>query len=280
MVPWRNRMPNKLDVEILGNSESYGVRWITSEGMTDTQSMVARELPLTIILNDEELVTLLCSPEDMEYLAAGFLLSEGLIKDKDDIKGITVDDQRGVVRVNTDSNIDLTGDMIFKRVISSGCGRGASFYSTADTASQRIDSQTKISAEEVFTLVKEFQHGSKLYQATHGVHSAALCDRKHIIIFNEDIGRHNAIDKIFGKCLLEDIITEDRVVITTGRITSEILHKVAKRGIPILISISAPTNLGVNIADTLGITLIALVKGKKMSVYTGTRRIEPDGKNN
>jgi len=114
--------------------------------------------------------------------------------------------------------------------------------------------------------------------ATHGVHSAALCDRKSILIFSEDIGRHNAIDKIFGKCLLENIPTDNRAVITSGRITSEILHKVARRGIPIIISISAPTNLGVRIADSLGITLLGFVRGKRINAYTNDWRIVSDGK--
>lgn len=273
-------MQNKLASAITGNTESINVLLITPEATTNAQSMVAREFPFTIILNDEELVTLLCSPEDLKYLAVGFLASEGLIGSQEDIKQITVDDRTGVVRVAINKTENISGDLIFKRVISSGCGRGASFYSAADTESQVVTSAMKISADEIFILVNQFQHYSRLYQATHGVHSAALCDRKNILVFNEDIGRHNAIDKIFGRCLLEDIITDNRVVITTGRITSEILHKVAKRGIPILISISAPTNLGVNIADTLGITLVALVRGKKMNVYTGAWRIEPDGKKN
>lgn len=263
--------------EVLKNSESFVVRRISGDETVAVETLVARELPLTIILNDEELVTLLCSPEDLESLAVGFLWSEGLINSKDDIQRITVDDRRGVVRVNTTSSVEMTGDMIFKRIISSGCGRGASFYSIADTSNEKVTSRKKISSDEVFSLVREFQHGSKLYKDTHGVHSAALCDNKHIIVFKEDIGRHNAIDKIFGKCLLEDIETKDRLVITTGRITSEILHKVAKRGIPILVSISAPTNLGINIAKTLGITLIALVRGKKMNAYTVTERLTLEG---
>jgi FdhD protein len=247
---------------------------LTQEDGSKIETAVAREFPLTIILNDQELVTLLCSPENLRYLAVGFLASEGFINSKDEIKSIVVDDKRGVVRVETDKTKELAEELIFKRVISSGCGRGASFYSPADASSQKVDSQMKMSVDEVLTLVSEFQHGSKLYLTTHGVHSAALCDRKSILVFSEDIGRHNAIDKIFGKCLLENITTEDRAVITTGRITSEILHKVAKRGIPILISISEPTNLGVKIADTLGITLVASVRGKKMNVYTSDWRIE------
>ncbi|MFO7995623.1 MAG: formate dehydrogenase accessory sulfurtransferase FdhD, partial [Dehalococcoidia bacterium] len=187
-----------------------------------------------------------------------------------------VDDERGVVRLETTGDNALSQDVLFKRFISSGCGRGASFYSPTDATSQKVESQMEISAEEVLDLVHRFQHGSHLYLATHGVHSAALCNMKGMLIFSEDIGRHNAIDKIFGKCLLEDIDTDDRIIITSGRISSEILHKVVKRGVPIIVSISAPTNLGVRIADTLGITLVASVRGKRMSVYTAAWRIAHD----
>ena len=254
--------------------EKFPILRLTKEGRDSIEEAVAREFPVTIILNDQELVTLLCSPKNLEYLAVGFLSSEGFLKSKDEIKKIIVDDQRGVVRLETVEDKGFDQEVLFKRIISSGCGRGASFYSAADAASQKVESQMKISADEVFTLENEFQHGSEVYLATHGVHSAALCDKKSILVFNEDIGRHNAIDKIFGKCLLEDIPTKDRVVITSGRITSEILHKVAKKGIPIIISISVPTNLGMRIADNLGITLIGSVKGKKrMNIYTNDGRV-------
>ncbi len=258
--------------------EKFPVLRLTEEGGGSIEVEVAREFPVTIILNDQELVTLLCSPENLEYLAVGFLSSEGLLKSKDDIKKIIVDEQRGVVRLETVEDKEIAQDVLFKRIISSGCGKGASFYSAADAASQKVKSRMGISTDEVFALVNEFQHGSQLYLTTHGVHSAALCDRKSILVFNEDIGRHNAIDKIFGKCLLEDIPTNDRAIITSGRISSEILHKVAKKGIPIIISISAPTNLGVRIADNLGITLIGFVRAKRMNVYTNNWRIVCDGK--
>jgi FdhD protein len=260
------------------NIEKFPILRLTREDEGSIEEVVAREFPVTIILNDQELVTLLCSPADLRYLAVGFLYSEGLLTSKDEIKKILVDDERGVVRVETVEEKELAQDVLFKRIISTGCGRGASFYSTADAASQKVESRMEISTDEVFTLVNEFQHGSHLYLTTHGVHSAALCDRKSILVFGEDIGRHNAIDKIFGRCLLEDIPTDNRVIITSGRITSEILHKVSKRGIPIIISISAPTNLGVRLADSLGITLIASVRGKKMNVYTSDWRIVRDGK--
>ena len=257
--------------------EKFPILRLTKEGRDNIEETVAREFPVTIILNDQELVTLLCSPNNLEYLAVGFLSSEGLLRSKDEIKRVTVDEQRGVVRLETVENKEFAQDVLFKRLITSGCGRGASFYSAADAASQKVESQMKISADEVFALVNEFQHGSQIYLATHGVHSAALCDTNHILVFSEDIGRHNAIDKIFGKCLLEDIPTDDRLVITSGRITSEILHKVAKRGIPIIISISAPTNMGVRIADDLDITLISSVRWRRMSVYTNEWRIISGG---
>ena len=258
--------------------EKIPILRFTEEGGRNIEDVVAREFPLTIILNDQELVTLLCSPTDLRYLAVGFLSSEGLLNSKDEIKKILVDDERGVVRLETTGDKSFTQDVLFKRVISSGCGRGASFYSAADAASQKVESQLEMSADEVSALVKQFQHGSQLYLTTHGVHSAALCDNENILVFSEDIGRHNAVDKIFGQCLLEDIPTDERALITSGRVTSEILHKVAKRAIPIIISISAPTNLGVRIADSLGITLVALARGKRMNVYTNGWRIATDGK--
>ena len=220
--------------------ERFSIVRISEEGENDTEDVVAREFSLTIILNNQELVTLLCSPTDLEYLAIGFLFSEGLLRGKDEIKKILVDDQRGVVRIETEESGELARDVLFKRLITSGCGRGASFYSAADATGQKVESQAKVSAPEVFS---------------------------------EDIGRHNAIDKIFGECMLRDVPTDDHMIITSGRISSEILLKVAKRNIPILISKSAPTNLGVRLADELGVTLIGFVRGKKMNIYTNRWRV-------
>jgi FdhD protein len=117
-----------------------------------------------------------------------------------------------------------------------------------------------------------------MHRATGGVHSAALCDTRNIIVLSEDIGRHNAVDKIFGECILNDITTDDHIIITSGRVTSEILLKVAKRNIPIIVSKCAPTNLGVRLAADLGVTLVGFVRGKRMNVYTHAGRIATDGK--
>jgi FdhD protein len=255
------------------DTEKLPALQFTKEGRSPIEKTVARELLLTIFLNGQELVTLLCSPKDMKYLAVGFLASEGLLKSRDEIKKIEVDEWEGVVRIETNGDTELDNRFFSKRLITSGCGGGAAFYNDTDIAVPKVDSQMKISADEVLTLVKEFQHRSEVYLLTHGVHSAALCDRQTIQIFSEDIGRHNAIDKIFGKCLLEDISINNRVIISSGRISSEIVHKMAKRGIPITISIAAPTSLGVKVADNYGITLIASVSGKKFDVYTNDWRV-------
>jgi FdhD protein len=258
--------------------ERVPVSRFTDETKSRADDVVVREFPLTIILNNQELVTLLCSTTHLDYLAVGFLSSEGLLKSKDQIEKITVDERRGVVRVETVEDNKQAGELVFKRLITSGCGRGASFYSAADVIGQmKVESQTIISALEVFELIKEFQHRSQIFRTTGGVHSAALCDTKNILIFSEDIGRHNAIDKIFGECLLNDIPTDGRVIVTSGRVSSEILLKVAKRNVPLLISKSAPTDMGVRLADDLGITVIGFVRGKRMNVYSNDWRVVSHG---
>jgi len=239
------------------------------------QGEVAREYPLTVMLNDEQLAILLCSPDDMENLAVGFLCSEGLIRAKEEIRGISLDEQRGIVRVNTDTKEAVDRELFMKRVITTGCGRGISFYNFADLdqKQQKVESDVRIAPAQILDLMRAFQTRSEIYQKTHGVHGAALCDGSAILLFKEDIGRHNAIDKIFGHCLREDIPLADRIIMTTGRISSEILFKVAKRNIPILVSRSTPTDLAVDLARELGITLVGFVRGGHMNVYAEAGRI-------
>ncbi len=253
--------------------ERFPVLRFTEEDRSNTELVIAKEFLFTIFLNDKELATLLCSPGNLQYLAVGFLASEGLLKSKDEIKKMEVDDWLGTAHMEIEGG-NKTDDRFFaKRLIASGCGGAATFHSVADATTPKVESPMKISPDEVFALVSKFQHRSQIYLTTHGVHSAALADRRDILIFSEDIGRHNAIDKMFGKCLLEDIPTNDRIIISSGRISSEILHKVARRGIPIIVSISVPTSLGLKTADKLGITLIGSVRGKKMNVYTHNWRV-------
>ncbi len=245
----------------------------------EVKTAVAREAPLTIMVNNQEVITLLCTPSDLNYLAIGFLYSEGFIKNKSDIKRTITDREKGVIRITTLNDIELTSDILFKRVITSGCGRGASFYNVTDLQTPiKVESQNTLNSSELLELVKYFQKRSEVYKITHGVHSAALCNSTEILVFNEDVGRHNAVDKIFGECLLKDISTTGSILITSGRISSEILLKVARRNVPFIASISAPTDLGVKYANDLGLTLVGLAKGKRMTVYTNNWRINCGGK--
>lgn len=263
------------DERMREETEKLSILRVTEQGRSRLEDVVVREFSLTIILNNQELVTLLCSPINLNYLAVGFLLSEGLIKDKEDIKKIVVDDQRGVVQVEAKKDSGLASQPSFKQLVTSGGGRGAPYRHAPDAQGQaKVESDIEISAREVFALMDEFVLRSEVFRATGGVHSAALCNTKSILVFSEDIGRHNAIDKIFGECILKDIPTEGHLIITSGRVSSEILLKVAKRNIPLLVSKAAPTNLGVRLASDLGVTLIGFARGRKMNLYTNEWRLK------
>lgn len=257
--------------------ETFHVTRFNETSQETIEATVARERPLTILLNNQELVTLLCSPDDLKYLAVGFLASEGLISGQEDIQNVLVDDRRGLVRVTTLEDRQEEGELIFKRFITTGCGRGATFYNVADAQEEiKVDSQTAIKVHEVLTLTKAFLRHSEMYKMTGGVHSAALCSTTEMLVCCDDIGRHNAIDKILGRCLLENIPVDGHIMVSTGRISSEMLLKVAKQNIPIVISKSAPTALGVKLAEEVGLTLIGFVRGKRMNVYTHDWRVSID----
>ncbi len=254
--------------------ENLSVVRIVGQKKKEAKDAVIREIPLTIFLNNKELITLLCTPENLKYLAVGFLSSEGFIKNRKDIKKLVLDEEKGMAWIEVKENKDFVKKLMFKRLITSGCGKGTTFYSAVDAAvSKKIDSKKNISFQQVTNLVNRIQQSSLLYRSTGGVHSAALCNEEDILIFSEDIGRHNAIDKIFGECILKDIPTEDKIVITSGRVSSEILLKVAKKNIPIIISRSAPTNLAVKLATKLGVTVIGFARGKRMNIYANDWRV-------
>ena len=241
------------------------------------EDIVVRELPLTILLNGRELVTLLCSPANLKYLAIGFLLSEGLLHSRNDIKRIIDDGKRGIVRVETVTDLNGEEEQVFKRIITPGCGRGAAFYSAADAVGMNeVKSGLQVSGAEILELMSHFQQRSETYRSTGGVHSAALCDKKNLNVFSEDIGRHNAIDKIFGQCIWEGISTNNQIILTSGRISSEIVIKIARNNVPVLASKSAPTDTAVKLADMLGITLVGFVRGMRMNVYSHHQRIVSD----
>jgi FdhD protein len=257
------------------NIENVKIIRITGGSEETLDDPVIVESPLTIMLNGQELVTLLCSPANARYLGIGYLFSEGLIKSKDEIRQVTVDDRKGVVRVNTTEEKSQLAEEVYKRVITTGCGRGVSFYSFADLQEEfKTESRIKYPVDTIFKRLKEFQDLSDTFRATGGVHSAALCSNEKILVYANDVGRHNAIDSIVGRCLMEDIPTSDCLMITSGRISSEILIKVARKSIPLLVSRTAPTNAGVRLANQIGMTLIGFARGQRMNIYANDWRVE------
>lgn len=245
------------------------------EGLrSDLHDYLVVEAPVTIYLNEEEMVTLLCTPENLEELAVGFLVSEGFIRNKEELQEVKADYDKGNVFVVTTGTSLIAERTFLKRYITTGCGKGTSFYNVMDAKlSKIVDSGLKISAEAILALMKEAANKSELFLKTGGVHSTALCDTKEIIVFREDIGRHNATDKIVGKCFREGIPLQDKILFTTGRISSEILIKVAKMGISIIVSRSAPTALAIDIAKETGVTVIGFVRGSRFNIYTSPERV-------
>lgn len=236
--------------------------------------VVVRERPVTIFLNDVDLVTLMCSPKDLDYLAVGFLYAEGFLRDKKEIKSIFSDEEDGAVWVETKDRRKVDENLLSRRFITTGCGKGLSFTDAAGgERGLRVNSRLRIPVDSVPVLMKEFQRKSSVYRLTGGVHSAALCDARTVLVFNEDIGRHSAIDKVFGECILKGIRTSNRIVITSGRVSSEILIKAARSRTILVVSKSAPTDLAVKLAGDLGITLVGFARGSRMNVYSNEWRI-------
>ncbi len=241
---------------------------------TPMDDVVVLEIPLTIYLNGEELITLLCTPQKLDRLTLGFLRSEGLLQSCDQVKTLRVDEERGLVEVELAGGKGLAEKLYGKRTITSGCGKGTMFYSALDTLrSNPVNSEVKFDRRQIWSLMRLMHKHSALYRATGGVHGAALVDHQRVLFFFEDIGRHNAVDKIVGECLIGGISLEDKALITTGRLSSEILLKSAKLSLPVLISRSAPTSLTVELAEQLNITVIGFARGLRMCVYTHPWRV-------
>lgn len=235
--------------------------------------IVAEEVPFTINIGKTEIVTLLCSPINLDDLTRGFLFTTGLIKDVKDIKKIKIDEERWTADVNLTISIKEK-QMVFKRLYTSGCGRGVLFYNVLDMLHRtKIKSDFKISSFNISKFMQEFQKKSEIFLKTGCVHSAAVANSKEILIFREDIGRHNAVDKVIGNALSKGISFENKILLSTGRISSEIIFKVQKCKIPVIVSKSAPTNQAIKLAKDLNITLICFARGNRINVYVNEERI-------
>ncbi|PAE27665.1 formate dehydrogenase family accessory protein FdhD [Paenibacillus sp. 7884-2] len=235
---------------------------------------VAIEAPLTIRINGSEFATIVCSPSNQSDLVIGFLASEGVIRFKDEIRRISIDEKLGFAYVDLYKQIDPSQIDHSKRFIGSCCGKSRQFYFKSDVKTAKtITSKLSITVDQCFQLMKELQTNSEQFIRTGGVHNAALATCEGILTIRTDIGRHNALDKIYGHIIHEKIRAADKLIVFSGRISSEVLLKISKIGVGILLSKSAPTDLGLQLAADLGITTIGFARGNKMNVYTHPERI-------
>ncbi|OGC11195.1 formate dehydrogenase family accessory protein FdhD [candidate division WOR-1 bacterium RIFOXYA12_FULL_52_29] len=240
---------------------------------------ITEEVPLTINVNGHELATLLCSPTSLRELAVGFLFSSGLIKSLKDITAVRIDEKHWQANITTVDELDFGEKLLFKRMYTSGCGRGILFYNSLDKLRQiKLTLKKGVYWKRVLELMAQFQQSSAEFKKTGGVHSAALCGREKIIARQDDIGRHNAVDKIIGEALLKKLDLSSAMLLLSGRISSEIFYKLNKCGIPIIASVSAPTDQAVKLARKLNVTLIGFARGKRFNVYSSLDRIIMKGK--
>jgi FdhD protein len=245
------------------------------EGVIENkEAAVVMEKPLTVFLNHNELATLICSPGGLQELTAGFLLSEGLIQKRSDIEDIYCQENEGLLYINTAFPVRQT-DNFLRRHIASCCGKGrAGLYFINDARQlQPVVSDWRIQDKRVIFLMDEFEKKADTFRLTGGVHSAALADQSGIIMQYEDIGRHNAVDKILGCAFLNNISTEDKCLLLSGRVASEILIKAARGSIAVILSRAAPTGLTLELAEELGICVVGFARGKQFSVYTHSEKI-------
>ncbi|MCL6635512.1 MAG: formate dehydrogenase accessory sulfurtransferase FdhD [Peptococcaceae bacterium] len=237
--------------------------------------LVVREAPVTLFLNDQEFVTLVCSPGDLRELAVGFLCAEGVLQKREDLKDITINESGGLIWVET-AGEPPSGETFLRRYITTCCGRGrASFYFVNDARGiAPVTSGLRVKPAEILSLCGELEKRSALFRQTGGAHSAALCAGNAVLFFYEDIGRHNAVDKIFGRCFLEGVPLGDKIMVISGRISSEILIKAARMGVPLLVSRAAPTELAVTLAADLGVTVVGFARHERLTVYAHAGRVE------
>ncbi len=242
-------------------------------GEVRTQEVaVPEERIVPVYLNGRELVTLTASPGDLEDLALGFLVSEGLIDSQKMVKRVSVD-YNGCVWVESRKKISHCGAR--RKILTSGCGKGVVFEFGKDF--KEISRRTKISFEKLGQLVQEGIKQSEKTKTSRGLHAAFLCSRQEILSLKVDIGRHNAVDKVIGEAFKKDFLRKAAVLVTTGRASSEIVFKTLRARVPILVSLSSPTDTAVQLAEKYELTLLGYARLSKALIFTHGWRIIYNG---
>ena len=232
------------------------------------RGVVPVEEVITLYVNGRPLVSLMCTPTRLEELALGFLFNEGLIEGLDDVAVVELCGEGQCVDVWLEHDLETPQ----LRVITSGCSGGTTFEDVAN-AYHRVESGLRVTPQQVTHLMQEFSQATALYRRAGGIHGAALADGDRVLCVAEDIGRHNALDKIAGICLRQGRPMQDRILLTTGRVSSEMLSKVGRMGVPIIASPTSPTSLSIQLAQAWSITLIGYTRRRSFRVYAGAERV-------
>jgi FdhD protein len=239
--------------------------------MTD---YVAEEKPLFIFLNRDHYATILCSPVNLKELVVGHLLAEGIIKTVKDIESLDL--KEGVCNVRLRKNVDLKKKLKLSRtnvrVILSACGSQSPYQYTGKLP--KIRSSLTVKAEMLSECINRLNSAAETFRKTGGVHAAAIHRAVGTVVaFAEDVGRHNAVDKVIGIAALEEVDFSECFLVLSGRLTADIVRKTARVGLPIVASLAAAISSGIEIASAAGLTLVGFVRGKRMNVYTFPERI-------
>lgn len=255
-----------------------GAARLTYTGFYGEQSrpvrgVVPAEAVITLHVNGQALVRLMCTPTQLEDLALGFLFNEGLVKVLDDVAVLEPCSSGAGVDVWLNHEIETPG----VRSITSGCSGGTTFEDLR-SARHKIESDVMVTPEQVTVWMKQLADRAALHRRAGGVHAAALVSRdgSEFICVAEDVGRHNTLDKIAGNCLRAGRPTEDGILLTSGRISSEMVSKTAHMGVPVIVSRTSPTTLSVELAEAWGITLVGYTRRKSFRVYAGKGRVSQE----
>ena len=245
---------------------------VRPDRVEEVTAEVVREQPLTVSVNGERFLTLLCSPMKLEALVIGYLWMEKIIQSLDDVVSVTVSPVDGRADVTLRSPVELPTE----RILTSGCGGGITFridHRLFPPLSSRVRVTPSVLSERMKDLFSAAVH----YKESRGIHGAALADEERLLVMAEDVGRHNAVDKVKGEALLQGIATEDRILLSTGRVSSEMLLKAARMGVPIVASRTSPTEMAVALAEQLNVTVCGYVRPESLNVYAGDAIILTEG---
>jgi len=269
------------------NTHSYliapnptGVRLTRSVTGTDQNGAqidlnVVEERPLTIYLNAQEIVTAMTIGDYPEYLALGFLRNQGMLQNGEDILRVDYDEEVETVVVRTSSKTTYE-DKLAKKTRTSGCAIGTVFGDMMEGLENVKLPATPVRTSDLYALAAQINTTPSLYLSAGAIHGTVLCQGSRPLVYMEDVGRHNAVDKIAGWMLSEGVSAEDKILYTTGRLTSEMVIKCAQMGIPVLASRSGFTAWGVEIAQQVGLTLIGRMRGQRFVCLSGEDRLIRD----